>query len=218
MRAVFLCPVMCQLVALWAGVSRCPRTYSGRRPCPRTVGAHRRLFDGRPRTGPDSGVFRLDRRRSVALTGASAIALMARRPSATRGRRRLSMPVWERRAPCRHVGALANEAVAPSGPVWRRLTRGASLGERRHGERLGSGRVPSRGHRRPPVRLRRRFVPPGNRGFRSGCHICLPGSDIRIEGRKHVTRPGPVTACRVGGVIDDSSGDWGNRARRLARG
>ncbi len=142
---------------------------------------------------PDSGVFRLDRRRSVALTGASAIALMARRPSATRGRRRLSMPVWERRAPCRHVGALANEAVAPSGPVWRRLTRGARLGERRHGERLGSGRVPSRGHRRPPVRLRRRFVPPGNRGFRSGCHICLPGSDIRIEGRKHVTRPGRVT-------------------------
>ena len=192
MRAVFLCPVMCQLVALWAGVSRCPRTYSGRRPCPRTVGAHRRLFDGRPRTGPDSGVFRLDRRRSVALTGASAIALMARRPSATRGRRRLSMPVWERRAPCRPVGALANEAVAPAGPVWRRLTRGARLGERRHGERLGSGRVPSRGHRRPPVRLRRRFEPPGNRGFRSGCHICLPGFDIRIEGRKQVTRPGPV--------------------------
>ena len=33
-------------------LSRCPRTYSGRDPCPRTVGAHRRLFYGRPRTGP----------------------------------------------------------------------------------------------------------------------------------------------------------------------
>jgi hypothetical protein len=32
-------------------VSRCPRTYSGRDPCPGTVGAHRRLFYGRPRTG-----------------------------------------------------------------------------------------------------------------------------------------------------------------------
>jgi len=48
----FLCPVMCHLVALGGAVSRCPRTYSGRDPCPRTVGAHRRLFYGRPRTGP----------------------------------------------------------------------------------------------------------------------------------------------------------------------
>jgi hypothetical protein len=44
--------VMCHLVALGGAVSRCPRTYSGRDPCPRTVGAHRRLFYGRPRTGP----------------------------------------------------------------------------------------------------------------------------------------------------------------------
>jgi len=29
-----LCPVMCHLVALRAAVSRCPRTYSGRRRCP----------------------------------------------------------------------------------------------------------------------------------------------------------------------------------------
>src|ERR1700684_1727804 len=38
-----LCPAMCHLVALWTGVSRCPRTYSGRRPAARTVGMHRRL-------------------------------------------------------------------------------------------------------------------------------------------------------------------------------
>ena len=48
--------------------------------------------------------------------------------------------------------------------------------------------MPSRGRRRPPARLRRRFEPPGNRGFWSGCHICLPGSDIRIEGLKHGER------------------------------
>ena len=35
-----LCPVMCHLVALWTAVSRCPRTYSGRRPAARTVGVH----------------------------------------------------------------------------------------------------------------------------------------------------------------------------------
>jgi len=45
-----LCPVVCHLVALRAAVSRCPRTYSGRDPCPSTVGAHRRLFHGRSRT------------------------------------------------------------------------------------------------------------------------------------------------------------------------
>ena len=79
-----LCPGMCHLVALRTAVSRCPRTYSGRRRCPGTVGAHRRLFHGRPRTGRASGVFRLDRRRLVGLVGASAIALMACRPSAIR--------------------------------------------------------------------------------------------------------------------------------------
>src|SRR6476469_1637043 len=36
-----LCPVVCCLVALRGGVSRCPRTYSGRDSCPITVGAHR---------------------------------------------------------------------------------------------------------------------------------------------------------------------------------
>jgi hypothetical protein len=59
----FLCPVVCHLVALRAAVSRCPRTHSGRDWCPKTVGAHRRLFHGRPRTGPAGGVFRLDVRR-----------------------------------------------------------------------------------------------------------------------------------------------------------
>ena len=58
-----LCPVVCHLVALRAAVSRCPRTHSGRDWCPKTVGAHRRLFHGRPRTGPAGGVFRLDVRR-----------------------------------------------------------------------------------------------------------------------------------------------------------
>ena len=52
-----LCPVACHLVALRGGVSRCPRTYSGRDSCPITVGAHRRLFHGRPRTGRAGGVF-----------------------------------------------------------------------------------------------------------------------------------------------------------------
>jgi hypothetical protein len=51
---------MCHLVALWTAVSRCPRTYSGRRPAARTVGVHRRLFHGRPRTGRVVRVFRLD--------------------------------------------------------------------------------------------------------------------------------------------------------------
>src|SRR6476646_10344767 len=52
------CPVVCHLVALRVAVSRCPRTYSGRDSCPITVGAHRRLFHGRPRTGRADGVFR----------------------------------------------------------------------------------------------------------------------------------------------------------------
>ena len=76
-----LCPVVCHLVALRAGVSRCPRTYSGRRfGAAITVGAHRRLFHGRPRTGRAGGVFRLDARRSVGFVGTSAIAMMACRP------------------------------------------------------------------------------------------------------------------------------------------
>jgi hypothetical protein len=52
-----LCPVVCHLVALRAAVSRCPRTHSGRDSCPITVGAHRRLFHGRPRTGRAGGRF-----------------------------------------------------------------------------------------------------------------------------------------------------------------
>jgi hypothetical protein len=52
-----LCPSVCRLVALLVAVSRCPRTHSGRDSCPGTVGAHRRLFHGRPRTGRASGVF-----------------------------------------------------------------------------------------------------------------------------------------------------------------
>jgi len=50
--------VVCHLVALRAAVSRCPRTYGGRDWCPVTVGAHRRLFHGRPRTGRAGGVSR----------------------------------------------------------------------------------------------------------------------------------------------------------------
>jgi hypothetical protein len=42
-----LCPVVCRLVALRVGVSRCPRTHGGRDLCPGAVGAHRRLFYGR---------------------------------------------------------------------------------------------------------------------------------------------------------------------------
>ena len=52
-----LCPVVCHLVALRAAVSRCLRTHSGRDSCPITVGAHRRLFHGRPRTGRAGGRF-----------------------------------------------------------------------------------------------------------------------------------------------------------------
>ena len=60
-----LCPVVCHLVALRGGVSRYPRTYSGRDSCLITVGAHRRLFHGRPRTGRAGGMFRLYARRSA---------------------------------------------------------------------------------------------------------------------------------------------------------
>jgi hypothetical protein len=60
-----LCPVVCHLVALRAAVSRCPRTYSGPDSCPITVGAHRRLFHGRPRTGRAGDMYRLYARRSV---------------------------------------------------------------------------------------------------------------------------------------------------------
>jgi hypothetical protein len=60
-----LCPVVCHLVALRAAVSRCPRTYGGRVWCPVTVGAHRRLFHGRPRTGRAGGMYRLYARRSA---------------------------------------------------------------------------------------------------------------------------------------------------------
>src|SRR5271163_3983391 len=52
-----LCPGVCHLVALRAAVSRCPRTHSGRDSCPITVGAHRRLFHGGPRTGRAGGRF-----------------------------------------------------------------------------------------------------------------------------------------------------------------
>src|SRR6185437_12391009 len=41
-----------------------------------TVGVHRRLFHGRPRTGRASGTFRLDQRCSGRLVGASAITLV----------------------------------------------------------------------------------------------------------------------------------------------
>jgi hypothetical protein len=57
MRAVFLCPGVCRLVSLQTAVSRCPRTHGGRDSSPITVGAHRRLFHGRPRTGRADGVF-----------------------------------------------------------------------------------------------------------------------------------------------------------------
>ena len=56
---------MCHLVALRDAVSRCPRTYSGRDSCPITVGAHRRLFHGQPRTGRAGGMFQVYARRSV---------------------------------------------------------------------------------------------------------------------------------------------------------
>jgi hypothetical protein len=56
---------VCHLAALRAAVSRGPRTYSGRRPAARAVGAHRRLFHGRPRTGRAGGAFRLDVRRQA---------------------------------------------------------------------------------------------------------------------------------------------------------
>jgi hypothetical protein len=45
------CPGVCHLVSLQTAVSRCPRTHGERVLCPGTVGAHRRLFHGRPRTG-----------------------------------------------------------------------------------------------------------------------------------------------------------------------
>jgi hypothetical protein len=52
-------------VSLRVDVSRCPRTHSGRDSCLITVGAHRRLFYGRPRTGRAGGMFRLYARRSA---------------------------------------------------------------------------------------------------------------------------------------------------------
>src|SRR5579871_5643567 len=60
-----LCPSVCHLVALRVTVSRCPRTHSGRDSCLITVGAHRRLFHGRPRTGRAGGMFGLYARRSA---------------------------------------------------------------------------------------------------------------------------------------------------------
>jgi hypothetical protein len=53
------CHAVYQGVSLRVDVLRCPRTYSGRRQGLITVGAHRRLFHGRPRTGRASSVFRL---------------------------------------------------------------------------------------------------------------------------------------------------------------
>jgi hypothetical protein len=52
-----------------AVVPRCPRTHGGRDLCPGTVGAHRRLFHGRPRTGPPSPCFRLSGRRRLGSPG-----------------------------------------------------------------------------------------------------------------------------------------------------
>jgi hypothetical protein len=57
-----------------------------------TVGAYRRLFHGRARTGRASGTFRHDQRRSGGLVGASAVTLVGlgcgdeRRAYAVRGR------------------------------------------------------------------------------------------------------------------------------------
>jgi hypothetical protein len=52
------CHAVYRSVSLGVDVSRCPRTHSGRDSCPITVGAHRRLFHGRPRTGRAGGVSR----------------------------------------------------------------------------------------------------------------------------------------------------------------
>src|ERR1700722_19980358 len=57
--AFLLCPVVCHLVTLYTAVSRCPRTYSGRRPAARTVGVHRRLSTdahGRAASAAGSGL------------------------------------------------------------------------------------------------------------------------------------------------------------------
>jgi len=58
-RAVLLCPTVCHRVALWTGVLRGPRTYSGRRRAARTVG----VTAGFPRTATDGS------HRSVAVRG-----------------------------------------------------------------------------------------------------------------------------------------------------
>jgi hypothetical protein len=70
MRAVFLCPGVCHLVALQTVMVRCPRTYSGRASVlsgrsVRTVRTDRTdgrsapsAFHGRPRTGRASGRVR----------------------------------------------------------------------------------------------------------------------------------------------------------------
>jgi hypothetical protein len=76
-RAVFLCPGVGHLVALWTVMLRCPRTHGGRAPvrlgrsvCSvAAVGVHRRRFHGRPRTaaltepwaGVNSGAGRASR-------------------------------------------------------------------------------------------------------------------------------------------------------------
>jgi hypothetical protein len=107
--AVLLCPVLCHLVASRAALSRCPRTYSGRDLRPGTVGAHRRLFHGRPRTGRASGwtwVAELGDRSARAIASAGArLAMPGNQPA------RITRSAPSARSPTR--------PVRPSRRLWR---------------------------------------------------------------------------------------------------
>ena len=105
-------------------MSRCPRTHGGRDPCPGTVGAHRRLFHGRPRTGRAGGVSGLDGRARAA---------------------RGSPGVHPARVIARDLRAAGTAGVLMAGPAVREST--VLAGRAGAGRRCACGRLAGPGHR-----------------------------------------------------------------------
>ena len=123
------CPAVCHLVALWTGVSRCPRTHSGRRTTARTVGVHRRLStDGHGRAA-SAACFRLDVRRRA---GRTSPVCPPRLPGCFRGR-------GGREGGALMAEAAVRESVTVAGWAERaRVARAFTAGVTRPGQPCGA--------------------------------------------------------------------------------
>ena len=107
----------------------------------RTVGVHRRRFHGRARTGCASGVFRLDVLGLVGFAGASATALTACCPSATRARRRVPVPPGNTEPGVIRHPAVLVAVPRRTGAVWPCRRPAAPAVARRRRAACGSARA-----------------------------------------------------------------------------